>query len=78
MPQWLMVLLVTIGIINIIPGLVIIMLYCAEYDRKLFMTHRWHDVQLDGKIVIILLNIIFLPVLILINTFFSIVNVFMD
>ena len=78
MPEWLITLLIVIGTFNFVPGLPLCMVYCAEYDTPFLMGHKFKTIEWHGKIIIILLNIFFAPVLIILNILFAIVNVFID
>lgn len=78
MPEWLSILLGVIGTLNFVPGLPLCMIYCAEYSTPFLMGHKFKTIEWHGKIIIILLNIFFAPVLIIINIIDAIINVFVS
>lgn len=78
MPEWLIILLWIIGTLNFVPGLPLCMICCTEYSTPFLMGHKFKTIEWHGKIIIILLNIFFAPVLIIINVIFAIANVFID
>lgn len=78
MPEWLDTLLMIYIPFNIFLGAPLCMIYCVEYSTPFLMGHKFKTIEWHGKIVIILLNIFFAPVLIIINVIFAIVNVFID
>lgn len=78
MQEWLIILLEVIGIFNFIPGIPLCMICCAEHGTPFLMGHKFKTIEWHGKIVIILLNIFFAPVLIILNVLYAIVNVFID
>ena len=78
MPEWLITLLTVIGIFNFVPGLPLCIVYCAECNTPFLMGHKFKTIEWHGKIVIILLNIFFAPVLIILNVLYAIVNVFVS
>lgn len=78
MPEWLVTLLILIGWFNFVPGLPLCMVYCAEYDTPFFMGHKFKTIEWHGKIIIVLLNILFAPILIILNILCAIINVFMS
>lgn len=78
MPEWLSTLLCVIGVFNFVSGLPLCMVYCTEYSTPFLLGHKFKTIEWHGKIVIILLNILFAPVLIILNIICAIVNVFID
>lgn len=78
MPEWLITLLWVIGMLNFVPGLPLCMMYCVEYSTPFLMGHKFKTIEWHGKIIIILLNIFFAPVLIIINIIYAIINVFVS
>lgn len=76
MPEWLITLLGVIGILNFIPGLPLCMICCAEHSTPFLMGHKFKTIEWHGKIIIVLLNIFFAPVLIIINVLYAIINIF--
>ena len=78
MPEWLITLLGFIVLFNFIPGLPLCMIYCAEHSTPFLMGHKFKTIEWHGKIIIILLNIFFAPVLIIINVLYAIINVFVS
>lgn len=78
MPEWLETLLAIYISFCIIVGLPLCMISCAEHNTPFLMGHKFKTIEWHGKIVIILSNIFFAPVLIILNVIYAILNVFVD
>lgn len=50
----------------------------CEFGIQFFMGHRFKNIEWHGKILIILFNIIFAPMVFIIGLFYAIVNVFSE
>ena len=78
MPEWLDTLLIIYIPFGIFIGAPLCMAYCVEYDTPFLMGHKFKTIEWHGKIIIVLLNILFAPVLIVLNILYAIVNVFVS
>ena len=63
-------------LLNIIIGTPVCFAYALEQKKLIFMGHRFKNIEWHGKIVIILLNVIFAPSIIFISILYVVANVF--
>ena len=63
---------------NIIIGIPMCFGYALEQESLILMWHRFKNIEWHGKIVIILLNIIFAPAIIFVSIIYAIANVFRE